>query len=311
MLRVENIKKSFHKKAVVQDVSFSVQKGEAFGLLGPNGAGKSTLIAMICGLFPYEEGDILVGGLSVKKEPLAIKQKIGIVPQEIALYPTMSAVGNLVFWGRMYGLTRAEAKKRAYEVLTFVGLRDRAKGKIETFSGGMKRRINIGCALMHKPELLIMDEPTVGIDPQSRNHILETVKKLNQQGMTVIYTSHYMEEVDYLCERIGILDKGKMIALGNKDELRSRLAGGTEMVLQLSSLSSELVSEFEMLTDVIRVNPDFENNKLKLLVHSSPQIVANLIDCTTKLDVGVLSLERNEANLESLFLQLTGRSLRG
>jgi len=310
MLRVENIKKSFHKKAVVQDVSFSVQKGEAFGLLGPNGAGKSTLIAMICGLFPYEEGDILVGGLSVKKEPLAIKKRIGIVPQEIALYPTMSAVENLVFWGRMYGLTRAEAKKRAYEVLDYVGLRDRAKGKIETFSGGMKRRINIGCALMHKPELLIMDEPTVGIDPQSRNHILETVKKLNEQGMTVIYTSHYMEEVDYLCGRIGILDKGKMIALGNKDELSSRLAGGTEMVLQLSSLTSELVSKFEMLIDVIRVDPDFEHNKVKLLVHSTPRIVADLIDCTTKLEVGVLSLERNEANLESLFLQLTGRTLR-
>ena len=201
-------------------------------------------------------------------------------------------------------------KLRAYEVLDYVGLRDRAKGKIETFSGGMKRRINIGCALMHKPELLIMDEPTVGIDPQSRNHILETVKKLNEQGMTVIYTSHYMEEVDYLCERIGILDKGKLIALGNKDELSSRLAGGTELILQLSSLTSELVSEFERLTDVIGVDSDFENKKVKLLVHSTPRMIANLIDCTTQLEVDVLSLERNEPNLESLFLQLTGRSLR-
>ena len=310
MLRLEKVKKSFHKKEVVKGVSFSVQKGESFGLLGPNGAGKSTLISMICGLFPYDEGDIFVGDSSVKKEPLAIKKKIGIVPQEIALYPTMSAIGNLIFWGRMYGLTRAEAKKRALEVLDYVGLSDRAKGKIETFSGGMKRRINIGCALMHNPELLIMDEPTVGIDPQSRNHILETVKNLNEQGMTVIYTSHYMEEVDYLCDQIGILDQGKIIALGNKNELISRLAGGTEMTLQLGSLTRELVSNFEIMSDVIHIDSDFENNIVKLLVHPTPQISADIINHTTQMDIEVLSLERNEPNLESLFLQLTGRSLR-
>ncbi|MED3353208.1 ABC transporter ATP-binding protein, partial [Bacillus thuringiensis] len=208
--------------------------GETFGLLGPNGAGKSTTISMICGLIPYDSGDIKVGGKSVKEYPLEAKKKIGIVPQDIALYPTLSAKENLVFWGKMYGLNGKVAKERAEEVLAYVGLQDREKDKIETFSGGMKRRINIGAALMHEPELLIMDEPTVGIDPQSRNHILETVKKLNEKGMTVIYTSHYMEEVEYLCERIAIVDHGKVIALGTKRELCNRLADGFIVKLQLN-----------------------------------------------------------------------------
>ncbi len=216
MLVIDHITKSFGKKEIIKNVSFEVKKGETFGLLGPNGAGKSTTISMICGLISYDSGDIKVGGKSVKEYPLEAKKKIGIVPQDIALYPTLSAKENLVFWGKMYGLNGKIAKERAEEVLAYVGLQDRGKDKIETFSGGMKRRINIGATLMHEPELLIMDEPTVGIDPQSRNHILETVKKLNEKGMTVIYTSHYMEEVEYLCERIAIVDHGKVIALGTK-----------------------------------------------------------------------------------------------
>lgn len=167
MLQAENIKKAYGKKTIVKGISFSLKKGESFGLLGPNGAGKSTTISMISGLVPHDSGNITVGGYVIGKETAKAKQKIGIVPQEIALYPTLTAHENLMFWGKMYGLTHGEAKKRAAEVLEYVGLTERAKDKIETFSGGMKRRINIGAALMHKPELLIMDEPTVGIDPQS------------------------------------------------------------------------------------------------------------------------------------------------
>jgi ABC-2 type transport system ATP-binding protein len=310
MLVVNDIKKSFDQKEVVRGVSFSVSKGESFGLLGPNGAGKSTIISMICGLLTYDDGEVTVDEISVKKKPLDLKKKIGVVPQEIALYPTMSAKENLLFWGKMYGLSGKIAKKRVDEVLEYVGLRDRAKDKIETFSGGMKRRINIGASLMHEPELLIMDEPTVGIDPQSRNHILETVKRLNQNGMTVIYTSHYMEEVEFLCNRIGIVDQGKMIALGTKNDLVKRLAGGTLIKLGVASLKNEFTASLLKSTNVERVIPDIENNSLDILVHQHQLAFSDIIACAMENRVQVLSFEVQEPNLESLFLSLTGRTLR-
>lgn len=310
MLEVIGVRKSFGKNVVVQDVSFSVGKGESFGLLGPNGAGKSTTIAMICGLLPYESGEILIDGLSVKKESKNVKKKIGVVPQEIALYPTMTAFDNLLFWGRMYGLTRKQAKQRAEVVLEIIGLKDRAKHKIETFSGGMKRRMNIGAALLHEPELLIMDEPTVGIDPQSRNHILETVKHLNQDGMTVIYTSHYMEEVEYLCERIGIVDEGRIIALGKKEELCEALAEGVVINLQVDSIEEDWLKALNEEDHVNKVIIDKEKNTLEVIVNHHPNIVSDIIASAVKFNVKVLSFERKEPNLESLFLQLTGRSLR-
>ncbi|CAG9607010.1 ABC transporter ATP-binding protein [Pseudoneobacillus rhizosphaerae] len=310
MLVVSDIKKSFDQKEVVRGVSFSVEKGESFGLLGPNGAGKSTTISMICGLLTYDSGEVTVDGISVKKKPLDVKKKIGVVPQEIALYPTMSAKENLLFWGKMYGLSSKLAKKRVDEVLEYVGLRDRANDKIETFSGGMKRRINIGASLMHEPELLIMDEPTVGIDPQSRNHILETVKRLNQNGMTVIYTSHYMEEVEFLCNRIGIVDQGKMIALGTKSDLVNRLAGGTVIKLSVASLKDEFTASLRKVTNVERVIPDIENNSVDIFVHHHQLAFSDIIACAMDNRVQVLSFEVQEPNLESLFLSLTGRTLR-
>jgi ABC-2 type transport system ATP-binding protein len=310
MLVVSDIKKSFDQKEVVRGVSFSVEKGESFGLLGPNGAGKSTTISMICGLLTYDSGSVMVDGISVKKKPLDVKKKIGVVPQEIALYPTMSAKENLLFWGKMYGLSGKLAKKRVDEVLEYVGLRDRANDKIETFSGGMKRRINIGASLMHEPELLIMDEPTVGIDPQSRNHILETVKRLNQNGMTVIYTSHYMEEVEFLCNRIGIVDQGKMIALGTKSDLVNRLAGGTVIKLSVASLKDEFTASLRKVTNVERVIPDIENNSVDIFVHHHQLAFSDIIACAMENRVQVLSFEVQEPNLESLFLSLTGRTLR-
>ena len=289
MLEVKEVRKSYGKHVAVKDVTFSVGKGEAFGLLGPNGAGKSTTIAMICGLLPYESGDILIDGLSVKKEPRNVKKIIGIVPQEIALYPTMTAHDNLLFWGRMYGLTRAQGKRRAKVVLEIIGLQDRAKHKVETFSGGMKRRLNIGAALMHEPELLIMDEPTVGIDPQSRNHILETVKHLNQEGMTVIYTSHYMEEVENLCDRIGIVDEGKIIALGKKEELCETLAKGIVLHLQVDSINEKWRKELEHMANVEQVVAHAEKNTLEIVVTNHPNIVSDIIASAVKAHVKVLS----------------------
>ncbi|MBC6972714.1 ABC transporter ATP-binding protein [Bacillus sp. Xin] len=309
MLVVDHITKSFGKKEVVKNVSFEVKKGETFGLLGPNGAGKSTTISMICGLIPYDGGDIKVGGKSVKEYPLDAKRKIGIVPQDIALYPTLSAKENLIFWGKMYGLSGAVAKKRADEVLAYVGLQDRAKDKIETFSGGMKRRINIGAALMHEPELLIMDEPTVGIDPQSRNHILETVKGLNEKGMTVIYTSHYMEEVEYLCERIAIVDHGKVIALGTKRELCNRLADGFMVKVQLNCFTQELLKNVKAIPTVERVVVDEKTNTLDIGLKNGGA-VGTVVSVVVENQAQILKLEVQEPNLEALFLQLTGRSLR-
>ncbi|MBN8191947.1 ABC transporter ATP-binding protein [Bacillus sp. NTK074B] len=309
MLEVKELKKSYGNKEVVKNVSFTIEKGESFGLLGPNGAGKSTTISMICGLVPYDHGEVLVASQSVKQFPVLIKKKIGVVPQEIALYPTMSARDNLLFWGKMYGLTGAHAKKRVEEVLDIVGLKDRGKDRIETFSGGMKRRINIGAALMHEPELLIMDEPTVGIDPQSRNHILETVKALNEKGMTIIYTSHYMEEVEFLCNRVGIMDHGEVIALGTKSELCSRLAGSSYIQLKVESLSDQAM---DVLKKTANDQMTFlqENGIIEVFAPNPQEAVASIITSSVQAGLKIESVEIKESNLETLFLQLTGRTLR-
>ncbi|WP_066316194.1 ABC transporter ATP-binding protein [Bacillus sp. FJAT-29814] len=308
MLKVDNLKKSFGNREVVRGVTFSVNKGESFGLLGPNGAGKSTTISMICGLVESSSGDVTVGGVSIKQNPMEVKRKIGVVPQDIALYPTISARENLYFWGRMYGLSRVEAKRRTEEVLEIVGLQDRAKEKIENYSGGMKRRINIGAALMHKPELLIMDEPTVGIDPQSRNHILETVKKLNQEGMTVIYTSHYMEEVEYLCERIAIVDQGLVIASGTKAELCNRLVGATSIQVKVNASSPELIDTLGTIQNLQSVKAD--GQLITIYASDARQALGDAVALVVQSGLHVLSVDVQEPNLESVFLQLTGRTLR-
>lgn len=215
MLEIKKITKAFAGKKVVDDVSFTVKTGEAYGLLGPNGAGKSTTINMLAGLFKPDAGQITIAGYDLVNEKQKAQSCLGIVPQDIALYQEFSAEYNLRFWGSMYNISSKLLTERIEEVLDIIGLSDRRKDKVETFSGGMKRRVNIGCALLHKPQLLIMDEPTVGIDPQSRNHILEMVKQFNKQGMTVLYTSHYMEEVQQLCEKVAIMDHGKLLLTGN------------------------------------------------------------------------------------------------
>ncbi|MFC5603599.1 ABC transporter ATP-binding protein [Sporosarcina koreensis] len=309
MLTLSNVKKGFGAHEVIKGISFQVEKGESFGLLGPNGAGKSTLISIICGLMPFSDGEIRVGGKLVGKQLREIKQLIGIVPQDIALYPTMSALDNLLFWGKMYGLSGKKAKVRAKEVLEIVGLTERAKDRIDTFSGGMKRRINIGAALMHEPQLLIMDEPTVGIDPQSRNHILETVKTLNEQGMTVIYTSHYMEEVEYLCRRIAIIDEGKLIASGTKKDLADRLAGGSVLKLAVESADSPFIEQLKELDGVEQVIMQTDG-EIHLHMESKTELLSAVIGLASRTNVNIHNMQLEESNLETLFLQLTGRTLR-
>ncbi|SDN54593.1 ABC-2 type transport system ATP-binding protein [Bacillus sp. OK048] len=311
ILTVQGLKKSFGKFEAVKGVSFSIEKGESFSLLGPNGAGKSTIINMLTGLYPPISGEIHIKGIDVIKNPKQAQKMIGVVPQEIALYETLSARENLKFWGRMYDLSGKNLDKSVDEVLEMIGLTDRAKDKVNTFSGGMKRRVNIGAAILHQPEVLIMDEPTVGIDPQSRNHILETVKRLNNEGMTIIYTSHYMEEVEYLCERIGIIDHGELIVCGTLKELRETIGDRSRILvsmevdrlhnLEIMTLLTTLVSEKDILIDA---------NQLTVF-HKEPQLIlSDLIQLLTKVGTKVTSVEIIEPNLESVFLHLTGRSLR-
>lgn len=308
MLQITDLRKSFGERQVVKGVTFHVNRGELFGLLGPNGAGKSTIISMICGLLRPDGGDVLVDGLSVARQPVKVKEKIGVVPQDIALYGEMSALDNLLFWGRMYGLNGKEAHRKAEEVLEVVGLTERKKDKIAGFSGGMKRRINIGAAIMHEPELLIMDEPTVGIDPQSRNHILEMVKDFNRKGMTVIYTSHYMEEVEYLCNRIAIMDEGNIIALDTKDELVGRLVGGTAIIMKIAKVTDSLVYHIEKLEGVTRVERDEDG--LSIFVENPNEVLGRVVLAASQEGAEMTSLEVKEPNLETLFLTITGRKLR-
>ncbi len=216
---VQDLHKAFGEQKAVQGVSFEVQPGEIFSLLGPNGAGKTTTISMLSCLLRPDEGDAFIMGHSIRKDPMGVKSVLGVVPQEIALYEDMSARENLTFWGKMYGLRGAALKTRVNEVLEVIGLTDRAKEFIKKYSGGMKRRVNIGIALLHKPQVIYMDEPTVGIDPQSRRSILDSVLKLKNEGTTVLYTTHYMEEAQELSDHIAIMDQGKMIASGTHAEL--------------------------------------------------------------------------------------------
>ena len=231
-LTASGLRKAFGDSTAVDGVSFSIGEGEIFGLLGPNGAGKTTTIRMLSTVLRADDGDVTIGGSSVSADADEVRKIIGVCPQELALYPELSANDNLVFFGRMAGLGGREAKETARENLETVGLADRAKDKVDNFSGGMKRRVNIAVALMNRPKMLFLDEPTVGIDPQSRNHIFDTVESLRDEGMTVLYTTHYMEEADRLCDRVGVIDHGRLIALGTPRELKARIGDPDETTLE-------------------------------------------------------------------------------
>jgi ABC-2 type transport system ATP-binding protein len=229
---VKDLQKSFKDFKAVNGVSFSISKGEIFGLLGPNGAGKTTTIRMLSTVLEADSGEIIIGGHSIKREAEAVRSIIGVCPQDLALYEDLSALDNMVFFGRMAGIEGKEARSQAMTNLELMGLTDRAKGKVAKFSGGMKRRINLAVALMGHPQLLFLDEPTVGIDPQSRNHIFENIQGLQKRGMTILYTTHYMEEADRLCNRIAIMDGGQIIALDTPYNLKSQIGSPEKVTLE-------------------------------------------------------------------------------
>ncbi len=232
MVVVDHLRKDFDSVQAVDNVSFTIKSKEIFGLLGPNGAGKTTTIRILSTVLPADDGRVEIDGYSVADQSDDVRKIIGVCPQELALYLELSAMDNLVFFGRMAGLSGKSARQTAEEYLDKVGLIDRAKDKVDNFSGGMKRRVNIAIALMSNPRLLFLDEPTVGIDPQSRNHIFETVEGLRDEGMTVLYTTHYMEEADHLCDRLGIIDHGNMIRIGSPEELKSEFGDPDEVTLE-------------------------------------------------------------------------------
>jgi len=320
ILEANGLVKKFGDFVAVNDVSFTMEEGEVFGLLGPNGAGKSTTISMLTCLYPPNEGDMRIFGHDVVKDATKVKKLIGVVPQDIALYPTLSARDNLGFFGEMYGLKGRDLKERVETVIDYVAMRERAKDAIKTYSGGMKRRINLAAGLVHSPKLLFLDEPTVGVDPQSRNHIFESVERLNkEQGMAILYTTHYMEEAERLCDRVGIIDRGKIIALDTPKNLIGMLGGGLiqigleredeELRKAVSGLSEVRSADFVPQEETEDAMSTKAMLKVEARTHANDALV-QLIQLFNKRDVQMLSLETLEPNLETVFLHLTGKSLR-
>lgn len=310
MLEVRNLVKKYGEKLAVDDISFDIREGEIFSLLGPNGAGKTTTISILSTLFSPSAGDASILGYSVTKNPMEVKRLIGVVPQEIALYDDMTALENLNFWGEMYGLSGGALKTRVKELLEQIGLADRAKERIKTYSGGMKRRVNIAVGLMHKPRLLFMDEPTVGIDPQSRRAILDSVKSLNKAGMTILYTTHYMEEAQELSDRVGIIDHGKLIALGTQSELTAKVGEMDTLILHLGENedAEHLAEALKTLNGVLQANPS--DHTIALVTPSAEELLAPVVSRANELGIKIHSIDMREPNLEAVFLHLTGRALR-
>ncbi|RKP48045.1 ABC transporter ATP-binding protein [Cohnella endophytica] len=308
VLEIRNLTKKFDDFVAVDNMSLSVSEGEIFGFLGANGAGKSTTISMVASLLRTTKGEILLLGKNIASHGKFAKSNIGIVPQDIAIYENMTAYENVSFFAGLYGLRGALLKERTIEALEFVGLSDKGKAYPSTFSGGMKRRLNIACAIAHRPKLIIMDEPTVGIDPQSRNYILNSVRKLNEMGCTIIYTSHYMEEVEEICTRIAIVDHGKIIAEGTKEQLKAIITDAKDIWIGVKSERPSAIDNLKQIPGVISVR--LEDNVVKIAskgeINNLNQIVQQLI----KDQIEIRSVEEQAPNLETVFLTLTGRNLR-
>ncbi|NMA86456.1 MAG: ABC transporter ATP-binding protein [Tissierellia bacterium] len=309
LIEVKNITKKFADNMVLNNISFNVEEGEIFGLIGPNGAGKSTLINIITGLWDANQGDIVIGGHNVKSDPIKVKEQIGLVPQEIALIDNVSAYDNLEFFGSLYGLKGKVLKERIGEALEIIGLQDKRKEKVNKFSGGMKRRLNIAVAIMHYPRILIMDEPTVGIDPQSRNHIFEFTKRVNRENKTtVIYTSHYMEEVEMLCNNIFIMDLGEEIAYGNKHQIKSLIANNNRLNLKIENYGGQMLLDIKSINGVLECTE--EGDLMKLLIDENNFKLEPLIKTIEKNSGEIKGINFEEPSLEEVFLSLTGKSLR-
>jgi ABC-2 type transport system ATP-binding protein len=310
ILEVKNLSKKYGDFAAVKGISFEIPEGEIFSLLGPNGAGKTTTISMLSTLFAPTGGEAAIGGHSIVKEPMAVRNLIGVVPQELAIYDELTGRENLFFWGQMYGLAGRALRHRVDEVLEQIGLTDKAKKRVKTYSGGMKRRVNIGVGLLHKPRLLFMDEPTVGIDPQSRRAILDSVKDLNRQGMTVLYTTHYMEEAQEISNRVGIIDHGELIALGTQAELTRQVGENDKLILHIdeSQNGAALAAAVRSVPGVLKA--DVTDHTVAVIAPQAEEIMVPVITKANALGMKIRSVDIQEPDLEAVFLSLTGRALR-
>ncbi len=309
MLEAVEITKRFKQTHAVNGVNLFLERGEIIGVLGPNGAGKSTTISIISTLIPPTSGDVRLHNESVIKRPEKLRKILGVVPQEIALYPDLSARENLLFFGKIYRLSGSQLKQKVEEVLEMIGLTDRQHDLVKNFSGGMKRRLNIGAALLHEPELIIMDEPTVGIDPQSRNYILETVKRLNKEKkMTVLYTSHYMEEVEFLCNRIYIMDKGNILAAGTKEEIKNILSAENTIQITVERVNDSFIQALRDHPVVNRVT--VQDRVITVLTPKEANAFSILFKIAEETNTMLTSIEIKTPTLEDVFLHLTGRALR-
>jgi len=308
VLQCRGLRRSFGELVAVDGVGFHVDPGETYGLLGPNGAGKTTTISMIAGLLERDAGEVTVAGEPMTTHSVRAKSALGYVPQDLAIYPDLSGRENLVFFARLYGMPTAEARLRSDEVLALTGLTDRAGDQTKQYSGGMKRRLNIGIGLLHRPRLLILDEPTVGVDPQSRNAILESVEGLSGAGMAVLYTTHYMEEAERLCDRIGIIDHGKLIAEGTRAELVSMVGEGDQVRL---AATGDLASAADGLAARSWVRQARAlDGSIDLVVDKARSELPAILTDVAAAGATVRSVEVTEPDLEAVFLHLTGRALR-
>jgi len=310
ILQVQNLVKNYGDFQAVKGVSFDIEEGEIFSLLGPNGAGKTTTISILSTLYMPTSGDATIGGHSITKDPIGVRGIIGVVPQDLALYEDLTARENLIFWGQMYNLSGKALHARVDEVLEQIGLTDKAKDRVKTYSGGMKRRVNIGVGLLHKPRLLFMDEPTVGIDPQSRRAILDTVKDLNKQGMTLLYTTHYMEEAEELSHRVGIIDHGEMIAIGTQKELTQQVGEAETLILHVGE-NDDSEALAKALKDIQGVQQaTAADQEVSIVCAEAEDVLAAVVTKANDRGIKIRSIDIREPNLEAVFLHLTGRALR-
>ncbi|EKQ50882.1 MULTISPECIES: ABC transporter ATP-binding protein [unclassified Clostridium] len=306
MLEIRKLYKDYGNHVAVDGIDLKIEKGQIYGILGPNGAGKSTTIGMICGLIKKTSGEVLYEEETNKIRKW--KENIGIVPQDFALYWDLTAEENISFFCSLYGFKGQDLKYRTAKTLEFVGLTDVRNKKASEFSGGMKRRLNIGCAIAHSPKLIIMDEPTVGIDPQSRNHILESVLKLREEGATIIYTSHYMQEVDDICDRIAIIDKGHIIAEGTSDELKNLIGDKNTLDITVTKKINGLENILQEVTGVEKVV--FADNEYRITTLKSSNLISNLVTVISDNGGDIKNIVNEEPSLEAVFLALTGKKLR-
>ena len=308
ILDARNLRKEFKDLVAVKDVSFSIAEGETYGLLGPNGAGKTTSISMVAGLLERDGGEVVVDGRPMTTTATTAKAAIGLVPQDLAIYPDLTARENLMFFGRLYGMAGKPLAARVAEVLEIIDLAERAGDRTEEYSGGMKRRLNIGIGLLHRPRLLILDEPTVGVDPQSRNAILESVEQLSGEGMAVLYTTHYMEEAERLCDRVGIIDEGEIKAEGTRAELVSLVGQRDRVLLGVTGFAEPAVAALQGMEAVDEVST--RDGTIVLIVDGASRVLPELLQVAAGAGVTITGVEVEEPNLETVFLHLTGKALR-